>query len=152
MKRQLSRLYRSVLLGLCFPLANYLVSLPTHDLPWGPLLGAHTHTVLSQDGSWSEGFWEVQDSFIMAWHYPLTSDPQGAFLCTCSVSFVQKRWEQRSLNPSLKQNFAPFVLAMTSTLTIAMTLTLGCLQETKTGYLPCFCCYFHFWGQTGGWL
>ena len=44
MKRQLSHLYRSVLLGLCLPLANYLVSLPTHDLPWGPPLGAYTHS------------------------------------------------------------------------------------------------------------
>ena len=26
----------------------------------------------------------------MAWCYPLTFDPQGAFLCLCSVSFVPK--------------------------------------------------------------
>ena len=24
--------------------------------------------------------------------------------------------------------------------------------STKTGYLLCFCCYFNFWEQTGGWL
>ena len=52
-------------------------------LPWA------THTVLSQDGSQSEGFWEVPDSFTMAWHYPLTSDPQGAFLCTCQSPLSQ---------------------------------------------------------------
>ena len=26
----------------------------------------------------------------MTWHYPLTFDPQGAFLCMCSVSLVPK--------------------------------------------------------------
>ena len=44
----------------------------------------------------------------------------------------------------------PFVLALTTTLTIAMTVTLRCLQETNPGYLPCFCCHFHFRGQKGG--
>ena len=42
------------------------------------------------------------------------------------------------------------VLVVTITLTIVMTITLRCLQETKTGCLPCFCCYFHFGGKTGG--
>ena len=52
--KRLSHLYRSVLLGLCLPLTNYLVSFSTPELPWDPLLG--THAPLSQDGSQSEGF------------------------------------------------------------------------------------------------
>ena len=32
-KRQSNHLYRTVLLGLCLPLANYLVSFSTPDLP-----------------------------------------------------------------------------------------------------------------------
>ena len=48
--------------------------------------------------------------------------------------------------------FPLFVLAVIITLTTAVTITLRSLQEAKTGYLPCFCCYFHFGGQTGGWL
>ena len=43
------------------------------------------------------------------------------------------------LKALLKQGFALFVLAM--------TIILRCLQETKTGYLPCFCCYVHFGGK-----
>ena len=66
---------------------------------------------------------------------------------------VSPKWgEQRSLNPWLKQDFAPLCPCMTITLIIAMTITLRCLQETNTGYLPCLCCYFHLWEQTGGWL
>ena len=30
---------------------------------------------------------------------------------------------------------------------LAMTIILRCLQETKTGYSPCFCCYVHFGGK-----
>ena len=30
--------------------------------------------------------------------------------------------------------------------------SLRCLQETKILCLPCFCCYFHFQEQIGGWL
>ena len=47
--KRLSHLYRSVLLGLCLLLANYLVPFSTPELPWDPLLGAHAP--LSQDGS-----------------------------------------------------------------------------------------------------
>ena len=32
----------------------------------------------------------------------------------------------------------------------AMTVILGHSQETKPGYLPCFCGYLHLRGQTGG--
>ena len=49
-----SKEVKSVLLGLCLPLTNYLVSFSTPELPWDPLLGAHAP--LSQDGSQSEGF------------------------------------------------------------------------------------------------
>ena len=43
----------------------------------------------------------------MAWHCPLTSDPQGAFLACVVSPLSQKRKGRRSLNPLLKQGFAP---------------------------------------------
>ena len=79
----------------------------------------------SQDGSPSEGFWEEKDSLwpgITPW--PLTrKEPFCAFI----VSPLSQKGEQRSLNPLLKQALPFFVIAMTVTLTIAMTITLRCL-------------------------
>ena len=90
----------------------------------------------------------------MAWSYTLTFDPQGASLPMCSVSLVPKRGvgvgSRDPLILDLNRILPLFVLAMTITLIIALTITLRCLQETNTGSLPCFCCYFHFRGQTGG--
>ena len=55
----------------------------------------------------------------------------SVFLLMCSVSLIL-----------YSQRFLPlFVLAI---------IPLRCLQETKTDYLPCFCCYFYFGEQTGG--
>ena len=82
---------------------------------------------------------------IMVWNYPLTFDTQGAPLS-------HKAGDWRALNPLLKQGFPLFVLALIMTLTLAVTITLRSLLEAKTGYLPCFCCCFHFGGQTGGCL
>ena len=77
----------------------------------------------------------------MAWHYPLTFDPQGTFLHMCSVSLVPKGRSGHPLILYSKQDFAP--------LCPCMTITLRCLKETNTGYLPYFC-YFHCGEQTGG--
>ena len=77
-----------------------------------------------------------EERLIMARRCPLTFDPQGTFLSMCSVSLAPTRAKQRSLDPSLKQGFAPFVLAM--------TVILSHPQETKLGYLPCLCHCFHF--------
>ena len=68
----------------------------------------------------------------MAWCYPLTFDPQGAFLCLCSVSFVPK-----------VGNGDPLIFYSNRVLLLfflAMTITFRCSQETNTDYLPCFCC------------
>ena len=43
----------------------------------------------------------------MAWHCPLTSDPQRAFLACVVSPLSQKREGGGSLNPLLKQGFAP---------------------------------------------
>ena len=93
--------------SLCLPLANYLVSFATPDLPWDPPLG--THAPLGQNRSWIKGFWEEQDSLwpgIIPWLF----DPQGPFLHMRSVFLVPKHGEGewRSLNPLLRQGFAPF--------------------------------------------
>ena len=47
-KRRLSHLYRAVLPGLCLPLANYLVSFFTPDLPYNP--PQHICIALFQEG------------------------------------------------------------------------------------------------------
>ena len=136
-QRQLSHLHRSVLLGLCLRSANTLVPFSTPNLHWDTPLGVHAP--LSQDGSWSEGFWEVQDSL-----WP-DFDPQRAFLRVCSVSLVLKEAGSRD----------PLILYSNKVLPLfvfPMTITLQCLQEINTGYLPYLCWYFHFGGQTGGWL
>ena len=51
----------------------------------------------------------------------------SVFLHMCSVSLIL-----------YSQRFLPLFV-------LAMIIPLRCLQETKTDYLPCFCCYFHFW-------
>ena len=97
-KKWLSLLYSSALLGLCLPLANDLVSFSIPDLSWDTPLGMYTP--FSQYGYQNEGFWEEQTHY--AWHYPLTFDPQEPF-CTSIVSPLSpKRREWRSLNPVLK--------------------------------------------------
>ena len=102
-KGEVKSFIRSILLGLCF-LSGQLSGFFLYTLSiWDPPLAAHA--ALSQDGSGSKGFWEEQDSL---WRrYTLTFDPQGAF-CVCIVSpLSQTRGEWRSLNPLLKQSFAP---------------------------------------------
>jgi len=63
----------------------------------------------------------------------------------CSVSFVPKEGGSRSLNRSLKQGFPLFVLAMAITLTIAMIITLRCIQETNAAYYTLFLLLLPFW-------
>ena len=61
----------------------------------------------------------------------------------CNVSLVSKRGGERSLNLLLNQGFAPLCPRF-DYLTIAMTIILRCLQETNTGYLPCYVVTFTF--------
>ena len=135
-KRLLSHVYKAVLLGLCLPSGIisgfFFYTWP----PLGPPLGVHIP--LSWYESWSEGFWEEQGSLQPGIIPSLLTHKD---LCMCSVSLVPKRKESKdSLIRYSNRVLHLFVLAMTITL------------ETNTGYLPCFCCYFHFGGQTGGWL
>ena len=91
-----------------------------------------------------------RNKLIMAWHYPLTFDPQEPF-CTSIVSPLSpKRREWRSLNPLLKYGFAPLRPCPDSYLDYCHDYYLDEFQEIDTRYLPCFYCYFHFRGQTGG--
>ena len=65
-KKQLSHLYRTVLLGLCLPLVNYLVSFSTLDLPWD--LPQHACTTSFQDGFQPRGLRDqLLASHIMGW-------------------------------------------------------------------------------------
>ena len=147
-KRRLSHSYRPVLPGPSLPSASYVVSFSTWSTlgpsPWC----AHT---LSQDGFRSEGFWEEEGSLWPGIVPRLLTHKKPS--CACLVSPLSQK--RGSSNPWIlfSHRVLPlFVLALTITLTIAMTVTLRCLQETNPGYLPRFCCYFHFRGQTGGWL
>ena len=74
----------------------------------------------------------------MTWCYPLTFDTQETFLCMCgSLSCPKREGSGGPLILYLNRVLPLFVLAMTITLIIVMTITLKCLQETNTGYLPC---------------
>ena len=74
----------------------------------------------------------------MVWSYPLTFDPQGAFLCICSVSLIPRGG---SGDP-----FSLYSNRILHLSVLAMTIALTHSQD----YLPCFCCYFPFGGQTQG--
>lgn len=74
----------------------------------------------------SEGFWSKDLTWSL--HYPWL---QGAFLYLCSVSLYPKKGEAEILNL-----YPDGLLSV-----LAMIISLRCLQETKTGHLPWFCCY-----------
>ena len=137
-------------LGLCLPSGQSSCSVPSLvNLPLVPPLGACIP--FSQDGSQSEGFWESKMHYGLElspdfWHPRSLSAQESCLPCPT----------ERGIGDPLilysNRVFPLFVLATIITLTIAVTITLRSLLEAKTGYLPCFCCYFHFGGQTGGWL
>ena len=114
-KRRLSHLYRSVLLGLCLPLASYLVSFSTLD-PLGP-----SSTYIS---NFFPRWFLAQTplaSHTVGW-CPLLFDPQGAFLYMWDVSLARRMgniWP-----PDLLMGFS-------STLSLPVS-----------GYLPSSCCWF----------
>ena len=66
--------------------------------------------------------------------------PHKEAFCARVVSFLSQKSGGRRLLVLYKNSILPL---------FAMTITLRCLQETNIGYLPCFCCHFHFRGQTG---
>ena len=88
-KRWLSQLYRSVLRGLCLPsgqLSDFFFPQLTYPetLPWVCTYpSAKMNLEVNSSG---------RSKPHMTWHYPLTFDPQGAFVCICSVSLSPKRW------------------------------------------------------------
>lgn len=121
-----SYFHRSVLLGLCLLLANYLDSLSMLTYP-GPHRCAQTPQ--PRDRSWSENFWEEQGS---SWPgVILTLDPQEPFCTSVASPFSQKELGV-SLNPLLRQGLCLFVLAVT----IAVTINVKCWQEMKTSQCP----------------
>ena len=69
---------------------------------------------------------------IMAWNYPLTFDSKEPL---CRVSLVLKRVGKE--NPLILYSNRVLPLFV-----LAMIINLRCSQETKTGCLPYFCCYF----------
>ena len=108
-------------------------------LPWGQLSGFFFYTWLTWDPPMrcthpsAKMDLKVQASGRSKTHYGLASSPfySKELFCTCVVSplsFTQT-W------------FLPLFI-------LAMIIPLRSLQETNTGYLPCFCGYFHFQEQT----
>ena len=141
-KRRLSQLYRSVLQGLCLPSGQFSDFFSPHltypeTLPWVCTYpSAKMNLKVTSSG---------RSKTHMSWHYPLTFDPQGAFVRICSVSLVPK--EVGSGDPLILYSNRVLPLFV-----LTMANTLKCLQETNTGYLPCFFYYFHFRGQKGACL
>jgi len=140
-KRQLSQLHRSVLLGLCLPLANYLVPFSTPNLPWTlpwvcMLPSAKMDLEVKASGRYKTHY-GLELSLILTHKEPF---------CACVVSPLSyKRWGRGSRDPLILYSNKVLPLFV-----FLMTITLQCLQEINTGYLPCLCWYFHFRGQTGG--
>ena len=83
--------------------------------------------------------WRTVWRFLKKLEIELPYDPAIPLL---GLHTKEDRIERKFLNPLCKQRLPIFVFAM--------TITSRCLQEANTGYLPCFCCCFHFRGQTGG--
>ena len=100
LKRWSNRLCRAVLLGLCLPLANYLVSFSIPELPQDP--SQHACSIFSK-----MKFQGKRDltSHVMGWcHLLLIS--QEAFLPMCSVSLAPKD-ENYVTSWSFPQGLAP---------------------------------------------
>ena len=103
-KRQLNHLCRSVLPGLCLPLANYLVLFSHLTCPRA-LRNMRAQLFSKMDSS-PEAYGAALASHIMGW-CPLLFDPQGAFLCMCSVFLAPRMGNMWPLDPFLKQGLAP---------------------------------------------
>ena len=134
------------------PLANYLISFSTLDLRWGTPLDEQAppsflHPPAKED-------LRVKACGKNKTHYslPLTTwllmQMKPSFICVMSP-LSQKEEDGSPLILDSNKVLPLFVLALTISLTIAMTIILRCLQETNTGYLHCLCCYSHFPEQTG---
>ena len=103
-KRPLTHLHSAVLRGLCLLLASYLLSFSSPDLSWD--FPQHVCATFFQDGFQPRGLWRGPWHHII-WGSPPSSDPQGAFLYMCSVSFSARMGDMWSLNLLLKQGVAP---------------------------------------------
>ena len=130
-KRQLDHLYRSVLLGL-FLSSGQWSAVFFHTWPsLGPSPWMHTQPSAKMD-------LELKASGRSKTHSRLELSPdfwlQGALLSMCSVSFTL---------------YSDRIFA---SLCPCHDYSLEILQATKTVYLPCFCCYFHFQEQIRCWL
>ena len=83
-------------------------------------------------------------------HYGLVLSPD--FLtpkdpfCICVVSSLSQNMGRGSGDPLILYSDRVLPLFI-----LAMTILSNCLKERNTTHLLCFCCYFHFRGQTGGW-
>ena len=126
-KRRLSHFYRAVLSGFCLP-SGHLSGFFIHTCPTLRPSPGYTRT---PQPMWVSKCRLLRGArFIMAWQYLLTLDP-------C---------------PKRAGTGDPLILysnRVSPLWVFTVTITLRCLQETNTGYFPCFCCYFHFGGQTG---
>ena len=131
-RSDLNHLSRTVPLGLCFPLANFLVMFRTPDQTQGPPLCVCTS--FHQDAFQTKGHGTVIRTYYMAWH-PLPFSPRGVSLCVC-------RW--RLPGPEDRGCVAswPFAQAGLAPLCPGHYRGLACPQKTNSSRLPCACCYF----------
>ena len=103
-KRQLSHLYRSLLPGLCLPLADYLFFFYT----W-PTLGTWVCTHLSPRWIWSEGSWEEQGLLwpgIIPWLLTHMKPFSSCVLSPLSKKGRRGSEIQRTLNSLFRQGLS----------------------------------------------
>ena len=134
-KRLLSYLYRSVLPGLCLPSGQLSGFFSPGILFW-----VCTNSSAKMDLQVkASGRSKTPDGLALSLDFLPTGNLSARVLCLPC--------------PKRGRSGEPLILYSNRVLplfVLAMTTTLMCLQETNTGYLPCFCCYIHFGGQTGG--
>ena len=81
-KQRFNHLYRGVLLGLFFTLANYLVSFSTPDLPWDPPKHAYA-TFPKMDSS--------PEAYGAALAHPITGEPRSCMLHTVAKEIKKNK-------------------------------------------------------------
>ena len=140
-KRWLTNLYRTVLLGLCLPFGQLLVSFSTPHLSWDPPWQAYTPF-----SSWIPAQRSMGPHISITYYgvVPPLSDPQGVFSAHAKcLPFpeMDNIWPPDHL---LKQGLDPLCSCHDYYLKVS--------TEDKACYLCCFNCYFNFKEKTADWL
>ena len=128
---------------LVYPLANCLIFLPWQIFP-GTFLYVHTPLSTKMYFSAQASGGGEMARLTMAWSF-LPFDPQEAFIHIYRECLPFPKEGKYVISWSFTQTrFSPCLI-------LPWLLSSGVQQETKPGYLPCFC-YFYFEEKIGSWL